>query len=95
MFIITTYNKSIFLFIPKIIEVFKEDNFEQHQDRENQWFSIKKEEIIKNNYDLSINKYKAIIIDTPSFEDSKTIFNDILQLEEDSKKILMELEKLL
>ena len=81
--------------IPKIIEVFKEDNFEQHQDRENQWFSIKKEEIIKNNYDLSINKYKAIIIDTPSFEDSKTIFNDILQLEEDSKKILMELEKLL
>ena len=81
--------------IPKIIKIFKEGNLEQHQERKNQWFSVKKEEIIKNNYDLSINKYKAIIIDTPSFEDSKTIFNDILQLEEDSRKVLMELKKLL
>ena len=56
---------------------------------------VSKEEIVENDYDLSINKYKEIIVEPPKYENPKVILKQIMEMEEEFQKQLKELEELL
>ena len=72
---------------------FSED--EQNRARTEKSFFVDKEEIVKNGYDLSVNKYKEIIIEQQEYEDSKVILNRIRENEKEILKCLDELEEIL
>ena len=83
--------------IPDIIKRFNNRNSkeEQKRARTEKSFFVPKEEIIKNDYDLSINKYKEIIVEKKEYEDPKVILKRVIDLENELQQKLKELEGLL
>ena len=81
--------------IPDIIERFHNLNNEEDRKRTDQSFFVPKEEIAKNGYDLSINKYKEIEIERPKYPPTSEILADIEKLDQEVTKNLAELKKLL
>ena len=81
--------------IPDIIERFHNLNNEEDRKRTDQSFFVPKEEIAKNDYDLSINKYKEIEIEKPIYPPTSEILADIEKLDQEVAKNLAELKKLL
>ena len=61
--------------IPDIIKRFNNRNSKEEQERKRteKSFFVSKEEIVENDYDLSINKYKEIIVEKKEYEDPKVI----------------------
>lgn len=83
--------------IPDIIERFKnrESEEERNRKRTEKSFFVKKEEIVENGYDLSINKYKEILVEMKEYEDPKVILKRIKEREKEFLKCLDELEEIL
>ena len=77
--------------IPDIIAKFKEKDKKEFNDKSKKYFFVSIEEIIKNDYNLSMSSYKEEIITEIKYEDSKVIKAKILELE---KEIISTLEKL-
>lgn len=65
--------------IPELTQMILQYKNGQIINETNNCFSIDKCEIIRNNYDLSVNKYKKIVIDKTLYEDSETILNRLKQ----------------
>lgn len=78
--------------IPNIIESFEKRKEESNEDRKAKHFFVPIEEIIENDYDLSINKYKEIEYEEVVYEKPSAIKKKILELEEDIIKGLKELD---
>ena len=68
---------------------------EQNRSRTEKSFFVTKEEIANNGYDLSINKYKEIVVEEKVYEDPKVILNRIRENEKAFLKCLDELEEIL
>ncbi|WP_053955857.1 type I restriction-modification system subunit M [Inediibacterium massiliense] len=69
--------------IPDIVEKWravKKDNSIE-PTKEDQWFWVEKEEIVGNNYDLTINKYKEIEYEEVVYEEPEVILDKIEELE--------------
>lgn len=81
--------------IPDIIDRFHNLNNEEDRNRTDQSFFVSKEEIAKNGYDLSINKYKEIEYDPVEYPPTSEILADIEKLDQEVAKNLAELKKLL
>lgn len=83
--------------IPDIIKRFNNRNSEEEQNRTRteKSFFVPKEEIVENDYDLSINKYKEIIIEKKEYENPKVILKRVLDMEEEIQQKLKELEEIL
>ena len=81
--------------IPDIIERFHNLNSEEDRKRTDQSFFVPKEEITKNGYDLSINKYKEIEYDPVEYPPTSEILADIEKLDQEVAENLAELKKLL
>lgn len=81
--------------IPDIIKRFNNREKEIDRLRTDKSFFVAKEEIVENTYDLSINKYKEIIIEEKIYEDSKVILKRIMNMENELQQKLKELEELL
>ncbi len=81
--------------IPDIIERYNNLDKELERARTEKSFFVTKDEIKSNDYDLSINKYKEIIIKPPTYEEPKVILKQIMDMEEEFQKQLKELEELL
>lgn len=83
--------------IPDIIKRFNNRNSkeEQKRARTEKSFFVPKEEIIKNDYDLSINKYKEIILEKKEYEDPKVILKRVIDMENELQQKLKELEGML
>lgn len=83
--------------IPDIIQRFKNRNSkeEQNRARTEKSFFVPKEEILENDYDLSINKYKEIVIEKKEYEDPKVILKRVIDMETELQQKLKELEGLL
>lgn len=77
--------------IPQIIKRFKTRYKENPLNREENCFFVPSDEIIENNYDLSINQYKEVRYEEVDFEEPDKILSQIIQLEND---ILINLQKL-
>lgn len=81
--------------IPDIIERFKNRNIETDRKRTEQSFMVPKKEIVDNDYDLSINKYKEVEYVAVEYPPTSEIMADIRRIEAEIGKELDELEKLL
>lgn len=83
--------------IPDIIERFNNrfSEEEQKRSRTDKSFFVEKEEIAENGYDLSINKYKEIVIEQKNYEASKVSLKRIREKEKEFLKCLNELEEML
>lgn len=83
--------------IPDIIQRFNNRNSKEEQERARteKSFFVLKEEIVENEYDLSINKYKEIIVEKKEYEDPKVILKRVIDMENELQQKLEELEELL
>ena len=83
--------------IPDIIERYDNRFSEEEQNRlkTEKSFFVTKEEIVNNGYDLSINKYKEIIVEEKEYEDPKIILKRLREKEKEFLKCLDELEEML
>ena len=81
--------------ISDIIERFH--NLEQEAERERtaQSFFVPKEEIVENDYDLSINKYKKVEYVPVEYPSTEEIMTNIREIEMEIGNAMDELEKLL
>ena len=83
--------------IPDIIKRFnsRDSEEEQNRARTEKSFFVPKEEIVENDYDLSINKYKEIVIEKKEYEDPKVILKRVIEMEDEIQQKLKELEDIL
>ena len=83
--------------IPDIIKRFNNRNSEEEQSRARteRSFFVPKEEIVENDYDLSINKYKELIVEKKEYEDPKVILKRVIDMENELQQKLKELEGML
>ena len=83
--------------IPDIIKRFDNRNSKEEQERARteKSFFVPKEEIVENDYDLSINKYKEIVVEKKEYEEPKVILKRVIDMENELQQKLRELEELL
>lgn len=81
--------------IPDIIERFNHLDAETDRKRTDQSFFVPVDEIVSNDYDLSINKYKEIVYEAVQYEPTDVIIGKIDALESEIQGELAELKKLL
>ncbi|CAH6804083.1 Type I restriction-modification system, DNA-methyltransferase subunit M [Vibrio chagasii] len=67
----------------------------EENNKTQQAFWVSKEEIRKNKYDLSINRYKEVVYEEESYESPKVILTSLKKLENDILEDLSELEGML
>ena len=81
--------------IPDIIERFENREKEVDRKRTEQSFMVPKKDIVENEYDLSINKYKEVEYIPVEYPPTSEIMENIRELENEIGKEMDELEKLL
>lgn len=81
--------------IPDIIERFNHLDKEEDRKRTEQSFLVDMKEIVDNDYDLSINKYKEVIYEKVEYPPTSEILADIEELNKEIDKNLEELKALL
>ena len=81
--------------IPDIIERFKNLDKEVDRKRTDKSFLVSKDEIVENDYDLSINKYKEIVYEKVEYPPTSEIIASIKEIETEINKEIGELERLL
>lgn len=81
--------------IPDIIERFRNRDKEADRSRTDKSFIVPVKEIIDNDYDLSINKYKKVEYVPVEYPSTDEIMKQIMVLDAEATKQLIELQKLL
>lgn len=81
--------------IPDIIARFKNLDTEKDRERTEQSFFVPKQEIVDNDYDLSINKYKKVEYVPVKYPPTSEIMAELKELENQIKTEMDELEALL
>lgn len=81
--------------IPDIIERYHYLENEKDRKRTEQSFFVAKKEIVDNDYDLSINKYKEVEYIPVEYPPTSEILDEIFKLDEQINKDLLELKELL
>lgn len=81
--------------IPDIIARFKNLDAEKDRERTEQSFFVPKQEIVDNDYDLSINKYKKVEYVPVEYPPTNEIMTELKKLENQIKTEMDELEALL
>ena len=81
--------------IPDIVERFRNLDKEADRKRTDKSFMVPKKDIVDNAYDLSINKYKEVEYVPVEYPPTSEIIENIRGIEEEIRKEMDELEKLL
>ena len=81
--------------IPDIIERFRNLDGEADRKRTEQSFFVPKQEIVDNDYDLSINKYKQTEYVAVEYPPTEEIMADLREIEMKIGEEMAELERLL
>ena len=81
--------------IPDIIQRFHNLEGEENRERTEQSFFVPKQEIVENDYDLSINKNKKVEYIPVEYPPTQEILAELRELEKQITVELNELEKLL
>ena len=83
--------------IPDIIKRFNNRDSEEEKNRKRteKSFFVPKEEIVENDYDLSINKYKEIVVEKKEYEKPEVILKKVIDMESEIQQKLKELEEML
>lgn len=70
----------------KYHELVGKRNFENEPWENDKWFWVIKDEIVENNYDLSISKYKKIVYEPVKYEKPEVLIQQLVEIEEKIKK---------
>ena len=81
--------------IPDIIERFRNLDKEAERKRTDKSFMVPKKDIVDNDYDLSINKYKEVEYVAVEYPPTSEIMANIRKIEAEIAREMDELEKLL
>ena len=81
--------------IPDIIQRFRNLNQETERKRTEQSFLVEKQDIVDNEYDLSINKYREVEYVPVEYPSTQEIMANLHELEMEITKNLAELEEML
>ena len=81
--------------IPDIIERFRNIDGEKNRDRTEKSFTVSKDEIVENDYDLSINKYKKTLYEAEKYPSSAEIVSEMKKLTEELSEDLKKLEEMI
>ena len=81
--------------IPDIISRYHNLESEKERKRTEQSFFVPKSEIVENNYDLSINKYKEIVYEKVEYPSPKTLISEIKGLQNEIATGLNEIEAMI
>ncbi len=81
--------------IPDIIERFNNIESENDRKRTDQSFFVPVKDIVDNDYDLSINKYKEVVYEKVEYESTDVIMDKIEAMETEIQKEFAELKRLL
>ena len=81
--------------IPDIIERFRKREQETERKRTEQSFFVEKQDIVDNEYDLSINKYKEVEYVPVEYPSTQEIMANLHELEMEITKNLAELDEML
>jgi type I restriction enzyme M protein len=81
--------------IPDILNRWKNPEAEADRKRTDKSFYVPVEEIRKEKYDLSINRYKEIVYEEVKYDPPKQILAEIIKMEDDIQKGLKELDGML
>lgn len=81
--------------IPDIIARYNNLEAEAERKRTDQSFFVPVEDIVANDYDLSINKYKEVVYEKVEYEPTDVIMGKIEAIESEIQKEFAELKKLL
>ena len=82
--------------LPDIVEKYRlRTSPESVIDRKQKHFSVPKEEIIENNYDLNLSTYKEEVYEEVVYEKPEVIFEKLEQLEKEIHHGINELKKLI
>lgn len=81
--------------IPDIIARYNNLEAENDRKRTEQSFFVPVEDIIANEYDLSINKYKEVVYEAVQYESTEVIMGKIEAIEKEIQAEMVELKKLL
>jgi type I restriction enzyme M protein len=81
--------------IPDILNRWKKPEAEADRKRTDKSFYVPVEEIRKEKYDLSINRYKEIVYEEVKYDPPKQILAEIMKMEDDIQKGLKELDGML
>jgi type I restriction enzyme M protein len=68
---------------------------DNHQDRTHKSFLVPKTDIVANDYDLSINRYKEVVYDEVVYEKPATLIADIKAIDSKRQQAIADLEKML
>jgi type I restriction enzyme M protein len=80
--------------IPDIIERFKNLDKETDRKRTDKSFMVPKKDMVDNDYDLSINKYKEVEYVPVEYPPTSEIMDNIRELEKEISREMDELERL-
>ena len=81
--------------ISDIINRFNNLDLESKRTRKDQSFFVPKQEIVDNNYDLSINKYKETQIEAIDYPPAKELVNKLYDLEKEITDGILNLKQML
>lgn len=81
--------------IPDIVGRFNDLEAEKDRARTDQSFFVPVDEIVGNDYDLSINKYKEVVYEKVEYEPTEVILEKIEEIETEIQTELAELKKML
>lgn len=81
--------------IPDIVKRYHNRDKETSRTRKDQSFLVDKQEIVDNNYDLSISRYKEVVYEQKEYAKPAEIISKIADLDAERKVLMAELEKML
>ena len=81
--------------LPDVLARWKKRNEETSRKRTEQSFLVPKDEIVGNDYDLSINRYKEVEYEAVEYDPPKVILERLAKLEEEIARGRRELEEML
>ena len=81
--------------IPDILEKWSSLDPNGDSDRTSKSFFVDKDEIVSNDYDLSLNRYKEIVYEPIEYDPPLVIINQLKELEAKIMSDLEDLEKML
>lgn len=81
--------------IPDVLYRWKQRDSEAERERTEQSFTVPLAEIVANDYDLSINRYKEVVYKEMQYDEPKVILERIKSLQQAMDQGIADLEKLL
>ncbi|WP_223546818.1 class I SAM-dependent DNA methyltransferase [Priestia aryabhattai] len=81
--------------LPELLKEYRIRNPYDNHNRKKKFFFVSKDEIVGENYDLSIDRYKEYALEEVTYEKPSIILSRLKEIEEDIHKELAELEEML